>query len=559
LSDRALPVWLDILRNDFAAFTSRTFRELKAADNFSFNWHIEAVCSKLEAVRRGEIKRLIINLPPRQGKSIIGSVAFPAFVLGHNPKAEILCVSYGQDLADDFADSCRTLISSPFYQAAFKTRLSATRQKIDDYRTTEDGARRSTSLLGGITGRGADLIIIDDPIKADDAQSDARRTTANASFYNTLYSRLNHKETGAIVIIMQRLHMDDLVGYVTQRERWEVLALPAVAEEDERYEIITPYGLRSIVRREGEAMHPDRESLARLKELRASMSEYVFAAQYQQQPQPAAGFIVKTKWFKYYEPREIPDGGTLLQSWDTANKDTEGSDFSVCTTWRYVKRHFWLIDVFRDRMEFPELKRKVKELANLFRADVVLIEDRASGTQLIQELRHEGVAVRAAPIQDGSKMTRLNNQTAKFESGFVHLPRHAPWLDSFVLELTTFPNARFDDQVDSAVHALAWDTEQLNSSFENAMGWLQLQEQAATDVVRGAPSSRPGSPLSWPIADNQLVDIYRETFNATRSNHGLRCRNCGEPMTPGGTRITDGIDVWHPTCPAMDEPSRNTQ
>lgn len=478
MSRRAVSQYAEILRHDFAAFVHRTFRELNAAEDFLFNWHIEVLAAKLEAVRLGQIKRLIINIPPRQGKSIIGSVAFPAFVFGHKPSAKIISISYNQDLANDLASSCRSLMLSPFYQGLFETRLSDERRAIEDFETTEGGRRISTSMSGGITGRGAELIIIDDPIKADDAQSDARRATVNASFYNTIVSRLNSTRTGAIVIIMQRLHADDLVAYVTQRDPWEVVALPAIAVRNEVYDFVTPYGPRHIERRQGEALHPVREPLDRLLALRASMSEYVFSAQYQQDPQPPQGLIVKTEWLKFYGPAELPTGGTIVQSWDTANKDSTVNDYSVCTTWCYYERHFYLLDVYRERVDFPTLVSAVQTLTERYDADVVLIEDRASGTPLIQELRHKGVPVQEAPTSNDSKLTRLINQTSKFASGFVHLPKSQEtpsWLETYILELTTFPNAPHDDQVDSTVYALAWDTDQLSSSFEKAMAWVKLE------------------------------------------------------------------------------------
>jgi predicted phage terminase large subunit-like protein len=485
VSKRVLSQYAEILRTDFTAFVHRTFRELNAAEEFLFSWHIEVLAAKLEAVRHGDIKRLIINIPPRQGKSIIGSVAFPAFLLGHKPSAKIISISYNQDLANDLASSCRSLMESPFYEAIFNTRVSEERRAIEDFQTTEGGRRISTSMSGGITGRGAELIIIDDPIKADDAQSDARRAAVNAAFYNTIVSRLNSTRTGAIVIIMQRLHADDLVSYVTQRDPWEVVALPVIAVRHEVYDITSPYGLRHIERREGEALHPVRQPLEKLLALRASMSEYVFSAQYQQDPQPPQGLIVKTDWLKFYGPAELPTGGTIVQSWDTASKDSTVNDFSVCTTWRYHERHFYLLDVYRERVDFPTLVSAVEMLADRHEADVVLIEDRASGTPLIQELRHKGVPVQEAPPSNDSKMTRLLNQTTKFASGFVHLPKSQdtpPWLDAYILELTTFPNAPHDDQVDSTVHALAWDTGLLNSSFENAIAWARAEAARGSAV-----------------------------------------------------------------------------
>lgn len=478
MSDRTLAHYAEILRNDFGAFVDRAFPEIKADEPFQFNWHIEVLAEKLEAVRAGKTTRLIINLPPRYLKSMVGSVAFPAFLLGHKPSTEVLCVSYGQDLAEDFSRSCLSIMRSSFYQAIFKTRLAPDRQAIEEFKTTAGGCRRSTSVSGGLTGRGADIIIIDDPIKADDSQSDARRASVNASFYNSIYSRLNNKTTGAIVIIMQRLHADDLVAYVQEREQWEVVKFPAIAEHDEVYDVRTPYGHRRIARPAGEALHPARESLASLEEIR-SRNEYVFAAQYQQDPQPVAGLIVRREWLHFYSEKNKPDKfDQIVQSWDTANKATELSNFSVCTTWGTKDRRLYLLDVLRKKMEFPELKKTVRDIASLWRADVVLVEDKASGTQLIQDLRAENFSiVQPAPPLDGDKEIRLRAQTAKIEGGFALFPEAAPWLDAYLFELTTFPNSKNDDQVDSTVQALAWSTQQTTMP---GWGWLQYaREQLA--------------------------------------------------------------------------------
>jgi hypothetical protein len=185
----------------------------------------------------------------------------------------------------------------------------------------------------GVTGRGADLILIDDPLKPDEALSDAQRKAANDWFSHTLYSRLNDKRSGAIVIIMQRLHEDDLVGHVLAQEPWEVVCFPAIAEVDEEHEIETIWGPRCFRRRQGEALHPAREPLDILDRIRWSVGEYNFAGQYQQSPAPLGGGLVKAEWFKRYRENERPERfDRIVQSWDTANKATELSDFSVCTT-----------------------------------------------------------------------------------------------------------------------------------------------------------------------------------------------------------------------------------
>jgi predicted phage terminase large subunit-like protein len=465
-------MYADVLRHDLCAFIHRSFIELEAGKQFLWNWHIEVLAAKLEDVRRGNCKRLIVNMPPRHLKSDTISIAFPAWVLGHDPTKQLLSVTYAQDLSDNLARRSRTLMTSPFYQALFDTRISRGREAVSDYETTAGGYRLSTSISGVLTGRGADIIVIDDPLKADDALSESRRRSVNEWYDNTLRSRLNNQEKGAIIIVMQRLHADDLVAHVQEHESWDVLSFPAIAEMDEMYDVLTPYGRRRIHRKTDEILQPTLLSATRLADLRRGMTEYNFAAQYQQDPQPPSGNIVKRKWLKFYGPPEKPERfDQIIQSWDTANKDTELSDYSVCTTWGVVRNHLYLLDVYRRKLDFPSLKRAVLDLARLHKAKLVLVEDKASGTQLIQELRagHFSI-VKEAPAMDGDKIMRLHSQTAKIEGQFVLFPKEAPWLEAYLAELISFPNSKYDDQVDSTVFALAWSTSSGRSRY-NLNAW----------------------------------------------------------------------------------------
>ncbi|MFZ5690028.1 MAG: phage terminase large subunit [Pseudomonadota bacterium] len=222
----------------------------------------------------------------------------------------------------------------------------------------------------------------------------------------------------------------------------------------------SPYGWRDVRRSKGDVLQPSLVSRETLEALRAA-SPYNFAAQFQQNPEPEAGFIVKRDWVRFYTPEQLPKSFDMVfQSWDTANKDTELADYSVCTTWGLTSSNVYLLHVYRDKPEFPDLKRAVRQLAREQKARVVLIEDKASGTQLIQELRAEQFQiVQAAPAMGGDKIMRLRSQTAKIEGGFVLFPQHAPWLPTYLHEMLSFPNGKKDDQVDSTVFALAWITE----------------------------------------------------------------------------------------------------
>src|SRR6516162_6350370 len=360
-----------LLRADFAAFAHRAFCELNPGASFAMNWHYEAIAAKLTAVYRRRVGRLIINVPPRYLKSHLASVAFPAWCLGHDPSLQMLCVSYAQDLADKLARDCRRIMMSEWYQRLFPTRLSPERQAVPEFETTALGCRLATSVGGVLTGRGADMIIIDDPLKPEEALSQAQRQAANEWFDHTLYSRLNDKRRGGIVLIMHRLHEDDLAGHVQAQEPWEVVCYPAIAEEDETHLIETPLETRLVTRSRGAALHPEREPLDMLEQIRRTIGEYNFAGLYQQAPAPQGGGMVKAAWFASYRPNERPEPfDRIVQSWDTANKASELSDFSVCTSWGIKGKDLYLLYVLRRRMEYPELQRAVREQAQAFAADV---------------------------------------------------------------------------------------------------------------------------------------------------------------------------------------------
>lgn len=311
-----------ILNHDLVSFIERSFYELSPEAIFLHSPYIELMAARLEDCRSGRTKRLIINLPPRALKSVAVSVAFVAWLLGHDPAKQIICASYGQDLADKHARDCRTVMNSAFYRGLFpRTVLSQNKQSVNDFMTTRQGFRMATSVGGVLTGRGADVIILDDILKPDDALSGTRRRAANEWYFNTLLSRLNSKENGVIILVMQRLHQEDLVGEVLEREQWEVLSLPAIAEEDENFIITSPFGTRQYHRTVGEALHPERESLATLEAIRHAIDEYTFQSQYQQRPIPLAGGLIKREWLQYYDPATLPKRlGFIVQSWDTAAK-----------------------------------------------------------------------------------------------------------------------------------------------------------------------------------------------------------------------------------------------
>jgi predicted phage terminase large subunit-like protein len=482
-----------ILRQDFPAFIQRCFHEVNPQTRFRWNWHIEVLAAKLDEIRRGNITRLIINIPPRHLKSLCASIALPAWCLGHDPAAQVLCVSYAQDLSDKLSRDSRAIMNAAWYQRLFPTRLAADRQSMQEFATTAQGYRLATSVGGVLTGRGADLLIIDDPLKPDEAVSESQRKNVNEWYDNTLYSRLNDKQRGGIILIMQRLHEDDLVGHVLKQEHWEVVSFAAIAEKDEGYSIETVFGPFRCSRSVGGLLHPERESKETLERIRRTIGEYNFAGQYQQTPAPLGGGMIKEAFFKRYNAEDLPDSwDQLIQSWDTANKPTELSDYSVGTTWGIKEQRIYLLHVLRKRLGYPDLKRAVREQWQAFRPSVVIIEDKASGTQLIQELLEEGVHAVTRYKPEYDKVMRMHAQTGAIENGFVYLPREAPWLSEYLYELAMFPNGKYDDQIDSTSQALAW-TKQRPSGWgllEFYRQQSQNREVASSAVVRLKPPAQ---------------------------------------------------------------------
>jgi predicted phage terminase large subunit-like protein len=446
-----------IIRSNFSTFVQKTFETLSPSDAYSHNWHIDAITHKLELVRRGEIKRLVICVPPRSMKSTICSVAFPAFVLGHDPTKRIICISYGADLAVKLGIDCREVMSSSWYREIFpQTQISRHKNTESEFATTRFGYRMSSSIKGSLTGRGGDIIILDDPIKPIDALSDDKREEVNDAFFRTILSRLNNKQTGAIIVVMQRLHEDDLVGRLLRvsPDQWDVLILPAIAEKDEEIDVGQE---KPHFRRIKDVLHPEREPLPILESLRAQLGLDVFSAQYQQSPVPREGAMIKRAWPRRYD--RLPErnsSATVIQSWDPAIKESEQADYSVCTTWLYQDKRYYLVDVFRDRIDYPTLKAQAISLAGVHKPNVILIEDAGGGTALARELQGAGLpAVAVKPQFD--KRTRMSIQSAKFANGQVFLPSVASWLDDLELELFSFPGSRYDDQIDSISQALAYE------------------------------------------------------------------------------------------------------
>ncbi len=455
---RALPRDRDYLnaalRSDFVAFVHRCVLTLNPGAPFLSNWHIDAIAYVLEKVLTGEVTRLIINAPPRSLKSIMVSVAFAAYMLGHTPRRKIFGISYSSDLSAKHASDFLSIVQSPWFKRAFQMQIS--RSAASDVYTSARGFRKATSIYATLTGLGGDCFIIDDPLKAVDAQSDVLRNNLNDWFSSTLRSRLDNKVTGTIIVVMQRVHLNDLTGHLLEKsDGWTVLSLPAIAEIDEEFAIGDG---KVYKRRAGEALHPAREPLAILENLRSELGPDVFAAQYQHCPVPPGGAMIRRDWLRYWD--RLPErtyATRIIQSWDTAAKGGAQNDYSVCTTWRLDDKRWYLIDLARGRYDYPLLRSTALALADRFKPQTILIEDASTGIALAQELR----AVHRYPIEpipiEHDKIGRLFVQQGKFAAGLVLFPRNAPFLSALEAELLTFPQGKPDDQVDSISQALAHD------------------------------------------------------------------------------------------------------
>ena len=373
--------------------------------------------------------------------------------------------------------------NSPWYRSAFpNARIGPFKNSETEIELTARGFRLATSVGGTLTGRGGDIIVIDDPLKPDDALSETKRSAANQWFMNTLLSRLDDKRTGAIVIVMQRVHIDDLTGFLlAQSDEWEVLSLPAIAECDEAIPLSND---RMHLRKSGEALSPEREPLDVLDALKPQIVSDAFSAQYQQAPAPPGGAMVKRHWVKRYS--ELPPASErlfTLQSWDTASKGGPDNDWSVCTTWIVSRKKLWyLVDVWRQRVDYPTLKASVQTLAKKWAARRVLVEDAGASTSLVQELRGRVSGIIAVK-PNGDKVSRMAVASAKFEAGQVLLPERASWLPDLEAELFVFPGSRHDDQCDSISQALL----DKNNSF---MLWLSREDWEVLLAKAGPPRPR---------------------------------------------------------------------
>lgn len=447
-------VFRAILATDFRAFVDYVFGLLRPGIPFKPNWHIDAMAHKASQVASGEVKRLIITVPPRHLKSIIASVALPAWYLGHNPSERVVCVSYSAELAKTHANDFRRVVTDPVYQAVFP-KMVLSRETDSEIHTTLRGRRYATSIQGTLTGRGGNLFIIDDPLKPGDAISEVSRERVIEWYRNTLVTRPDDKQAARIIVVMQRIHVEDLVGYLLENEAgFEVLSLPSVAQSTTSYDL---GGGRVHVREKGDLLHPTHEPAEVLRAIKKSMGSMLFSAQYQQAPEPAGGKIIKRKMLRYYSELERLPTDRIVLSWDIALSEQEAADYSACVVLLNRGDTYYVLEVIRGKFPFDQLKQKIIEVKERYGKAALVIEESPISHGLIQSLREKYInVVDIKPDRD--KLSRLISQIDLFEGGSMLLPKDAPWLDQFVSELLSFPG-RHDDQVDALSQGLAWRRE----------------------------------------------------------------------------------------------------
>lgn len=453
---------------------------------YDMHWRIG---DALRRVARGQTDRLMINMPPRHGKSTLASLVFPAWFLGRYPDKRIIGASYSAELMRGFGRGARNILGFAEYQAIFPgvrvTRESAAADRWDlDGRY---GGYFGTSIGGAITGYGADVLLIDDPTKGEEqAESEQVRQNVIDWYYNDAYTRL--EPGGAIVIIQTRWHEDDLSGHLLTQaqddptaDQWEVLNLPAID-----CPLCARYPHEAGCVGELHALWPEKYPLEALERIRRNVGPRAFEAIYQQRPTLPEGNIFRRAWMerrytrRWLAQQEERAAAGLAERWwkmqtiDTATREGVGANFSCIATWATDGISHFLVDVWRERVDYPDLKRAVVAQYFTHRPRLVAVEDTTHGRPLYQEMTKDqgGVPLVLMPA-DGTKITRAESVTGWFEGGYVVLPEDAPWLPEWMSEHLSFPNAAYDDQVDTTSMALRLLTQRYEVQKGGKVKWTR--------------------------------------------------------------------------------------
>lgn len=442
------------MQDRLAPFVKKVVSTVDPGTAYKHNWHIDLICEYLEACTYGDIKRLIINIPPRHLKTLIVSVAWPAWLIGRNPSEQILAATYSQSLSMRDSVNCRLVIQSEWYRTLFpKVELTGDMNMKSEFVTTMRGHRIATSVGGTSIGRGAKFIIGDDLINPLQALSDVERVKSNTWVDQNLLTRFNNEKEGCFVGIHQRLHTDDTTGHLLSKGGYEHLSIPLEAEIKE----IWDFGSVKHVREKGDVLHPERMGPNEVAQKKVDLGSYGYAGQYQQRPSPLEGGMIELSWFKRYRtpPSNIKE---VTHSWDTAQKDKEINDYSAMIKWGETDDGYYILDIYKEKLKYPSLKSKAKGFYDRDRPDVMLIEDKSSGSSLIQDLKEDKDAKYPVKAIEpcGDKVTRLSTCSPTVEAGNVYLPYSASWLVDFENDICNFPNIPKKDVIDAFSQYLNW-------------------------------------------------------------------------------------------------------
>jgi len=516
-----------LAQDSLAEFVRQGWHVIEPTTPLLWNWHLDAICEHLEALASGDLTRLIINLPPRSGKSLVASVLWPAWVWAKRPSTRWLCASYSASLAIKFSIDRRTVITSPWYQRRWPVLLSGDQNQKQEFMNDARGHMIATSPSGTATGKGGDVIAADDLQNPEMAESEAERRNVIRFFDETLSTRLDDKRNGRIVVIQQRTHQADLTGHLLEQGGWTHLCLPA--EFERRTVISLPRSGRSVVRQEGELLWPEREGRTELTAAKNRLGSFGYASQYLQNPIARGGNLFKHKWFGTY--RKAPEFDVIVQSWDCAFKTGQASDYSACVTIGRVDWSeggsasapgYYLLHAWRGRVEFAELKRQALALNEQWRPTNVLIEDTASGQSLLQELRTTLLPISGVK-PDGDKSARAASITPAMENGNFRVLEGAGWLDEYLAEMTAFPGAAHDDFVDATVQALTF----LRQPPEP--GIITYYRELAIAAATGT------TPRFY--ESNELVDEYEKARHQRLAGY---CHDCRTSLL-GKSSVDNGL------------------
>jgi len=423
-------------------------------DEYVGNWHIDVICDHLEAVYRGDLTRLVINIPPRMSKSLIVSVFWPTWIWTKDPGHKFIFASYNEKLATRDSVTCRRLITSPWYMDNYwsdpDVELTDDSNLKTKYQNTALGYRNSSSLRQGITGDGADTVVLDDPHDVRKGESDVDREAIKDIFDSVLPSRLNNQETGRKVIVMQRVHDGDLSGHILDPLRdlgYEHLKIPMEYDGKHRSTIIMPdgYDPRTL---DGELLCPNRVSADAARKLRQEMGPYNYAGQYQQNPSPPDGGLIKREWLNNYW-RELPTNfDEMLQVWDlTFGSKGKTASWSVGQVWGRVGSKRYLVDQYRAKVEFQDQVGAIRAMVSKYPQAGVWIENKALGEAAIDMLSNHGISAARLKPNGQDKMARMSPAIPTFAAGDVIFPDPAinSWSGDLIERLCRFPRGENDE------------------------------------------------------------------------------------------------------------------